>query len=139
MSIPAQGVHPENKSTKRQNSETGLLSFCRLSIGVGAPRKALGAPARSTRGWGSKSSPIHPAGPLPYPEMCARRFRGRGGCAMTPESTIGGFALLDHFALMVRHLAAEPAPAPPALPGRRCRPLADPPGDALAVQWDAAR
>jgi hypothetical protein len=34
MSSPAKGSTPENKSTKRQNPDDRLLSFCRLSIGV---------------------------------------------------------------------------------------------------------
>lgn len=34
MSSLAKGSTPENKSTKRQNPDNRLLSFCRLSIGV---------------------------------------------------------------------------------------------------------
>src|SRR5574337_331461 len=55
---------------------------------------------------------------------------------MTP-ATYSMPHLLDRFAVMLCHLAGEPLPAPPPIPGRHFRPLPDPGGDALAEAWDA--
>ena len=75
MSSTAKGPTPENKSTKRQNPDNRLLSFCRLSIGVEgfAVRTAVDRWNQMILGLTGESVPPLPA--LPGHEIVTAPFQ----------------------------------------------------------------